>query len=128
MDFFRDHLLSIITYTPLVGALLLLLPAVRAATTTRCAGRQRLRPSSASWSACRCGSGSTAGADGFQFVEQHAWIPAIGVQYFFGVDGISVLLILLTTLLGFIAILSLLDRDPERVRHTTSSCCCCRPG
>ena len=26
MDFFREHLLSIITYTPLVGALLLLLP------------------------------------------------------------------------------------------------------
>ena len=26
MDFFRDHLLSIITYTPLVGALVLLLP------------------------------------------------------------------------------------------------------
>ena len=33
------------------------------------------------------------------------------MQYFFGVDGISVLLILLTTLLGFIAILSLLDGD-----------------
>jgi hypothetical protein len=26
MDFFRDHLLSIITYTPLVGALVLLTP------------------------------------------------------------------------------------------------------
>ena len=45
------------------------------------------------------------GADGFQFVEKAPWIPSIGVQYFFGVDGISTLLILLTTLLGF-------DRDP----------------
>jgi NADH:ubiquinone oxidoreductase subunit 4 (subunit M) len=26
MDFYREHLLSVITYTPLVGALLLLLP------------------------------------------------------------------------------------------------------
>ena len=42
----------------------------------------------------------------------------IGVQYHFGVDGISALLILLTTLLGFIAILSLLDaRSHDRVRQ-----------
>ena len=40
-------------------------------------------------------------ADGFQFVEKAPWIPSIGVQYLFGVDGISTLLILLTTLLGF---------------------------
>jgi len=31
------------------------------------------------------------------------WIPNIGVSYFFGVDGISTLLILLTTLLGMLA-------------------------
>ena len=32
------------------------------------------------------------GAAGFQFVERADWIPSIGVQYFFGVDGISALL------------------------------------
>jgi len=42
----------------------------------------------------------------FQFVYQAEWIPAIGSKYFFGVDGISVLLILLTTLLGFISVYS----------------------
>ena len=67
--------------------------------------------------------------DGFQFVEKRSWIPSIGVQYLFGVDGISALLILLTTLLGVIAILSSLDRDHRAgARSTTSSCSCCRPG
>ena len=56
------------------------------------------------------------GAAGFQFVEKADWIPSIGVSYFFGVDGISVLLILLTTLLGFIAILSSWTAINERVR------------
>jgi NADH-quinone oxidoreductase subunit M len=56
------------------------------------------------------------GASGFQFVERHAWIQSIGVQYLFGVDGISVLLILLTTLLGTIAILSSWTAITDRVR------------
>ncbi len=43
---------------------------------------------------------------GMQFVERAAWIPGIGVQYYLGVDGISLLLVLLTTFLTAIAILS----------------------
>jgi NADH-quinone oxidoreductase subunit M len=42
----------------------------------------------------------------FQLVDRHEWIPSIGSSYYFGVDGISVLLILLTTLLGLISIYS----------------------
>jgi NADH-quinone oxidoreductase subunit M len=116
MDFFRDHLLSIITYTPLVGALVLLLPVFR--------GRDE---------AVRWGANIIAfvgflvslplwfwfdrGAAGFQFEEKAAWIPSIGVQYYFGVDGISTLLILLTTLLGFIAVLSSWTAITDRVRQ-----------
>jgi len=40
-----------------------------------------------------------------QFVERVNWIPALGIQYSVGVDGISVLMIFLTTLLSAIAIL-----------------------
>lgn len=43
---------------------------------------------------------------GMQFLEDHTWIPVIGARYQMGVDGVSVLLILLTTLLGVIAALS----------------------
>jgi NADH-quinone oxidoreductase subunit M len=43
---------------------------------------------------------------GFQFLEDRQWIPIIGARYQMGVDGVAVLLILLTTLLGWIASLS----------------------
>ena len=42
----------------------------------------------------------------WQFVERHTWIPSIGADYFLGVDGFSVLLILLATMMGVIAMLS----------------------
>src|ERR1043165_1827101 len=42
----------------------------------------------------------------FQFVEKWEWIPSLGVSYSFGIDGIALLLILLTTLTGVIAIYS----------------------
>jgi NADH-quinone oxidoreductase subunit M len=43
---------------------------------------------------------------GMQLLEDHSWIPIVGARYQMGVDGVSVLLILLTTLLGVIAALS----------------------
>lgn len=35
----------------------------------------------------------------FQFAEHHAWIPSLHVSYTLGIDGISLLLVLLTTLI-----------------------------
>ena len=52
-----------------------------------------------------------------QFVERHAWIPQLGVEYFVGVDGISLLLLLLTTVLGFISILSSWSAIQTRVKE-----------
>jgi NADH-quinone oxidoreductase subunit M len=46
------------------------------------------------------------GVSGFQFLEDHQWIPIIGARYQMGVDGVSVLLIVLTTFLGVLAALS----------------------
>jgi len=43
---------------------------------------------------------------GMQFLEDHEWIPVIGARYQMGVDGVAILLIVLTTLLGVIAALS----------------------
>ncbi|HVT02162.1 MAG TPA: NADH-quinone oxidoreductase subunit M [Thermoanaerobaculia bacterium] len=43
---------------------------------------------------------------GFQLVERHAWIPSWGVSYALGVDGISLWLVLLTTLLTPVVVLS----------------------
>jgi NADH-quinone oxidoreductase subunit M len=41
----------------------------------------------------------------FQFVERHAWIPAFGISYAIGVDGISLFLLVLTAFLTPIALL-----------------------
>jgi len=46
------------------------------------------------------------GSPEYQFVERAEWIPAFGIQYLVGVDGISVLLIVLTAFLTPIALLS----------------------
>jgi NADH-quinone oxidoreductase subunit M len=53
----------------------------------------------------------------FQFVERAPWIPSVGAEYFLGVDGFSTLLILLTTMMGFIAVLSSWAAITERVKE-----------
>jgi len=40
-----------------------------------------------------------SGAAGLQMLERHAWIPAIGAEYLVGVDGLSLLLVLLTSVI-----------------------------
>ena len=54
---------------------------------------------------------------GFQFVEKASWIPSIGVSYYLGVDGISVLLILLTTLTMLISIVCSFTAIKEREKE-----------
>ncbi|MEA2274311.1 MAG: NADH-quinone oxidoreductase subunit, partial [Solirubrobacteraceae bacterium] len=58
-----------------------------------------------------------AGVATFQFNEQWSWIPSLGVQYHFAIDGIALLLILLTTLTGCIAIYSSFDAINHRQKE-----------
>jgi NADH-quinone oxidoreductase subunit M len=51
-------------------------------------------------------SGAGGGLSAFRFEENYSWIAAIGSRYHLGVDGISLWLVLLTTLLMPIAVLS----------------------
>src|ERR1044072_5732193 len=55
----------------------------------------------------------------FQFIERHAWIPAFGIDYFVGVDGISLFLLVLT---GFLTPLALLG-SWESVHKKTKAFC-----
>jgi NADH-quinone oxidoreductase subunit M len=43
---------------------------------------------------------------GLQFVERYTWIPAIGAEYLLGIDGFSLLLVLLTSLVVPFALLA----------------------
>ncbi|MGZ8475959.1 MAG: complex I subunit 4 family protein, partial [Candidatus Limnocylindria bacterium] len=95
-------LLSLIVFTPVIGVIaLLFVPS----------GSHRL----IRWIALVAALASFAfslalmgyqpdGAE-FQFREDVPWIPAFGMRYTMGVDGISALLVLLTTLLSVVAIL-----------------------
>src|SRR6266545_6447238 len=55
-------------------------------------------------------------AAGLQFVERHPWIPAFGITYLVGVDGISLLLLVLTAFLTPIALLASWDSIHKRLK------------
>src|SRR5450631_3320056 len=106
MDFYNTHILTVVLFTPLVGALVLLFVPRDSANAHRVIGnlfaflglivslpliwRFSLDPS----------------APRYQFPESADWIPSIGAHYSLGIDGISLCLVILTTMLGMISILS----------------------
>jgi NADH-quinone oxidoreductase subunit M len=53
----------------------------------------------------------------YQFVEKAPWIPTLGATYHIGIDGLGLLLVMLTTLLGFIAILSSWNAITDRLKE-----------
>jgi NADH-quinone oxidoreductase subunit M len=98
------YLLSIITWLPLVGALIILFVFKKD-------NARAIKRFATAWfglvfivSLALVGYDRAAG--GMQFIEDLQWIPIIGARYQMGVDGVAVLLIVLTTLLGVIAALS----------------------
>jgi NADH-quinone oxidoreductase subunit M len=65
---------------------------------------------------------------GMQFVEQRAWIPGAGISYHLGVDGISLLLVLLTTFLAPLCILSAWTQITTRVKEFLIAMCLLETG
>ena len=100
------HILSIITWLPAVGGIIIiaLLKKDQSTLIKRFATAWFALDFIASLYLVQYSRGQ--GGGGMQFLEDHAWIPIIGARYQMGVDGVSVLLILLTTLLGVISALS----------------------
>ncbi len=97
MDFIASHLLSLILFSPLAVALIvMLLPQEEVKLLRWAAFLGSLIPLGFSlllW------SGYDAAAAGFQFEEQARWYAAINASYHLGVDGISIPMVLLTALL-----------------------------
>ncbi len=97
-------IVSIVTFLPLVGAVLLLpLDRRQEAVVKHLAFGVSLVTFLVSLTLYR---GFRLDVPGMQFTEQAAWIGWLGAEYHVGVDGISLLLVLLTTFLSAIAILS----------------------
>jgi NADH-quinone oxidoreductase subunit M len=97
-------ILTVIVFTPAVGALLVLCTPARRPELARTLG----------YVATIATAGLTAwllwnfqrGEAGFQFVEQYNWIDNLGVDYLFGVDGLSVFMIVITAFLFPIGLLA----------------------
>ena len=58
-----------------------------------------------------------AGSADYQFVEHRAWMPSLGISYHLGIDGISLLLVLLTTFLVPLVLLSAWDAIESRLKE-----------
>ena len=100
-------ILNVITYIPLVGAILLLFfPKNNPAAIRWGATAVALIDFLASIVLWTNFDPKGSGANLFQFRYVTDWIPSLGVKYDFGADGISVLLILMTTFMGVIAVVS----------------------
>ncbi len=98
---FNIPLLSIITLLPLAGGLILLaLPG------ERLQKWWALLVSLATFAAsCLLWVWWRSGEAGMQFLERGSWIPQFHIQYLLGVDGLSLFLVLLTTLLTVLVLL-----------------------
>jgi NADH-quinone oxidoreductase subunit M len=109
-----DHILSIVLFTPLAGLLVLLcIPGSNAraiklwANIASLAGFLVSLPLVFQFDA----------AKDFQFEEKASWIPSLGAGYHLGIDGLGLLLVMLTTLLGFLSILSSWSAIRDRLKE-----------
>src|ERR1700692_406908 len=116
----QNHILSIILFTPLVGALILLfVPKENKDAIRWIANFFALGGFLISLPLVPMFWSQMQSADRFKFIEgtPNNWIPSIGAGYVVGIDGISFLLIMLTTLLGWISILSSWTAIENRVKE-----------
>ncbi len=95
-------ILSLVVFLPLVGvAVLLFVPA----SSLRAIRWIALIAALGSLLVSLALLGYRTGGDEFQFTENIDWVPAFGMGYRLGVDGLSATLVLLTTVLSVVAIL-----------------------
>jgi NADH-quinone oxidoreductase subunit M len=111
-------LLSMSVALPLVGALLLLLTPNRDQRNDRLIRWIAFAVSIAAFGVTLAiWAGFDASSPEFQFVERRSWIPAFGIDYFVGIDGISLLLVVLTGFLTPIALLSSWESVETKVKE-----------
>ncbi|WP_437673743.1 complex I subunit 4 family protein [Sorangium sp. So ce131] len=113
LGFVGDHLLSILTFLPLLGVV-----AVFLAHLLRYQDDRKLRLLTvvlmgvnlvlAGWLYAGFDRRFTPidGNDGYQFIEHGVWIRSLHVEYFVGVDGVSISMVLLTAIISFVGALA----------------------
>jgi len=107
-------ILTLIVFVPLIGAVVLALVPGRDKRALRsvalvCTGINLLL-------ALSLLTGFDTATHRMQYVEQLPWIPEIGVSYLLGIDGMSLLLVLLTTFIAVISVLCSWSAVEDRVK------------
>ena len=101
-------ILTLLTLLPLVGAAIALVSGKHARTVALLTTSASLALALFVWTAWN----RNPIFGGYGFIEQHAWAPSIGIQYYLGVDGLSALMLVLS------AIVTLMSVDAaHRVHH-----------
>jgi NADH-quinone oxidoreductase subunit M len=108
-----EHALSILTFLPLLGVLASFLAHV-----FRSRDDEKLRHLTvalmgvnlalATWlyASFDTAFSRVDGNDGYQFIEHGVWVRSLCIEYFVGVDGISISMVLLTALISFVGALA----------------------
>jgi NADH-quinone oxidoreductase subunit M len=112
MDVSSIPILSIVTFLPLIGVLVIAFAPASLA-----------RPLALATALITFAVslilliGYSPGRPGFEFVETYSWIPTFGIEYKLGADGLSVALVVLTTTLTWIAILASFKPIQTRIKE-----------
>src|SRR5437870_13678288 len=110
-----QHLLSVILFAPLAGMLVLLL--IPSSSKTLLKLWANLVGFACFLVSLPLVTRFDKSIDGYQMVEKANWIPSLGAKYLVGVDGISMLLVMLTTVVSFLAILSSWNAIEDRLKE-----------
>ena len=109
-----DHMLSVVLWTPLVGLIVLLfIPSSNSRAIKLWANAASL----IGFLVCLPLVFQYDRTKDFQFVEKADWIPSIGASYHLAIDGFSLLLVVMTGLLGFLSILCSWSAITERLKE-----------
>ena len=109
---FADHLLSWMIAVPFIGIAALAVVRGRSAILITAL----ITTLVGAFFAVMLWMGFDSAETGMQFVERMEWMPTFGIQYAVGVDGISILLVLLTALLCPLCVLASWNSITTRVR------------
>jgi NADH-quinone oxidoreductase subunit M len=108
----NDWLLTAVVFLPLVGALVI------GFSPTRWARILALGTALVTWVVSMwIAVVFDAGVEGFQLGIEREWIPIFGIEYKLGIDGLSLLLVLLTTTLTWISILASFSPIQTRIKE-----------
>ena len=113
LPFIGDHILSILTFLPLLGLVSIFIAhlvgynddkKLRALTVVI----QGVNLALACWLYLKFDNNFTKldGNDGYQFIEHGVWIRSLHIEYFMGVDGVSISMVFLTALISFVGALA----------------------